>query len=135
MNETFIGKIKEGQFDKGRAVRKLFVENDGKEVAVTIQEPKDIRTLQQNKYFHKCCSILGNEIGYTVEEMKVILKKEFGMYDEVHDKKTGEVLINWKSTADLTKKDFAELTENLLRFAAEQGVVIQTPEEFFKGSF
>jgi len=135
MNEIFVGKIDKGVFTKSRAVRKVFDKNEGKEVAVLIQEPKDIRTLQQNKYFHKCCTLLGEEFGYTTEEMKVLLKEEFGMYDEVVNKKTGEVLKNWKSTAQLTKKEFSELTENLIRFAGEHGVRILTPEEFFNGSF
>jgi len=92
----------------------------------------DKRTIQQNRYFHKAVTLLADEAGYSLEEMKVLIKHEFGLYDEFSNKKTGETFYVYKSTANLTKSEFADLTEKLLIFCNRAGILIQTPEEYFE---
>ena len=95
-------------------------------------EIQETRTQRQNRYFYAIVGILAKEIGYTPAAMKCLIKKEFNMYDEIVNKKTGEILIDYHSTADLSKKAFSELTEDLLDFANSNGVRIYTPEEFYE---
>ena len=60
------------------------------------------------------------------------MKKEFGFNKEITNKKTGEVLIEYLSTANLSKKEFSDFTEKVLMFAGSHGLNIQTPQEYFE---
>ena len=90
------------------------------------------RSLQQNKYLHKIFSLMADHTGYSLSEIKTLMKHEFGFYEEVTNKKTGEVLINYLSTADLSKKEFADFTEKVVMFANKHGLNILSPEEFYE---
>jgi hypothetical protein len=90
------------------------------------------RTSQQNRYLHKCFLVIGNETGYSMRDIKALMKYEFGYYTEVINKKTGETLIDFDSTADLNKKQFAEFTEKVLHFANKHNIKLETPEEYFR---
>lgn len=90
------------------------------------------RTLKQNRYFYAVLNIFAQHTGYSTNEIKTLMKHEFGMYDEILNKKTGEVLINYRSTANMTKKEFSDLTENIVMFANKHGLKIMTPEEYYE---
>ena len=89
------------------------------------------RTVRQNKYYWVCIGLLAEHLGYTKEEMSILFKDHIKLYEEFANRETGEVMKCYKSTTNLNKKEFSELTESLLQFAAEQGVVIQTPSEYY----
>ena len=91
------------------------------------------RSLAQNKYLHKIFSIIADHTGYSMNEIKTLMKHEFGLYEEVKNKKTGEVLLNYISTADLSKSEFADFTEKILLFCNSHGLKVQTPEQYFEG--
>lgn len=92
----------------------------------------ETRTNQQNKYFHKIVSILAEEFGNTVDEMKCNLKIEFGYYHEGTNKKTGEMYIVYNETSKMNKKELSEFTEKIIDFAGSYGIEILTPEEYFQ---
>lgn len=93
----------------------------------------NIRSLNQNAYLHLIIGKIADELGYTHAEMKQLLKDEFGLYEIGTNKKTGEEFRVYKSTAKLTKKDFAEFTEKIILFAnGSLGMNILSPEEHFK---
>lgn len=92
----------------------------------------DKRTLRQNRYFYAVLNIIGNHLGYSTNEIKCLLKVEFGMYDEVVNKKTGEILLDYHSTANMTKKEFSDLTEKIVIFANKIGIKVLTPEEYYE---
>lgn len=92
------------------------------------QEIKASRTAQQNRYYWKCISLIAEHLGYTPEEMSVVIKDHFNWYETIGN--TG--LKNYESSAKWSKDVFAQRTETIIQFAAECGVVIQTPEEFFE---
>lgn len=50
---------------------------DGKQYKATFEEAGDMRTIQQNKWFHKVCTIVGNELGYSMEDIKDLFKTNF----------------------------------------------------------
>jgi len=93
-------------------------------------ELPESRTIQQNKFLHVCFGILAEHSGCSLNQIKILLKKEFGYYNEVLNKKTGEVLIEYKSTANMTKKEFSEFTEQVINFAGSHGVNIPPVEDY-----
>ncbi len=95
------------------------------------QEIKDRRSLNQNSYWWVCMTIIGNELGYTPQEISVLIKDNFHWYSQVVNKKTGEILKDYESSSSWSKHQFAINTELLIQFAGEHGIRIQTPEEFF----
>lgn len=101
---------------------KLLCDNCGKKIT---------RSNAQNRYWWKCMSILANELGYTPDQMSLLVKDYFKWYEEFVNKRTGEVFKVYQSSADWNKQKFSENTEHLLRFGDEQGIHLLTPEEYF----
>ncbi len=89
------------------------------------------RSNKQNAYMHLALTILGNELGYDVNEAKQVMKHHFGMYKELVDKKTGESIIIYDETSKMNSKEMSEFIEKIIRFAAEQGIVIDSPEDYY----
>lgn len=102
------------------------------EKKINIAIVEDCRSLQQNRYLWKVFELAGNHFGYTKNEMKEIILNELKFVKEIVNKKTGEILIRSKETKNLTKSEFAELTEKILQFLAEYGFIVLTPEEYFE---
>lgn len=89
------------------------------------------RGTQMNKYLHVCLGILGKELGYTMDEIKTVMKYHFGYYHELASEKTGETIIVYDETSKMNSKQCSEFIEQIIRFAAEQGINIESPEEHF----
>jgi hypothetical protein len=101
---------------------------EGKEIFVTLSEAKRSRSLNQNRYYWGVVlKILGNEFGYSVDEMHDILKQKFLENKEVEF--NGESFKVYKSTTSLTTKEFEEYTANIRRWAAELSVQVPEPNE------
>ena len=90
------------------------------------------RSSRMNKYLHVCIGILGNELGYDINEMKSVLKSHFGYFKTVPNKLTGEEVISYDETSKMNSKECSEFINQIIRFASEQGIVIATPEEYFE---
>ena len=103
-----------------------------KDDLIEIEIIKPQRTLQQNKYLWKVFRILSDETGYSKEEIKNRILIDIGHYEDFIDEETGRVYTVIKATRNLNKKEFSELTENVLKWAAERGFYIMTPEEYFQ---
>lgn len=103
---------------------------ENRELLLTIV--KDNRTIKQNAYLWKVFEIIGNELGYDKDEIKVLilLHKEVNHTKTIINKKTGEEVIVPGNTHNLNKVEFSDLTEKIIRFAATLEINIQTPEEF-----
>ena len=93
------------------------------------QEKKEDRSNQQNRYWWKAMEILGDELGYTRNEMSIVVKNHFNWYTIVDIDGVKEK--DWESSAEWSKIQFSINTELLLRFAYSMGVHMQTPEEYF----
>lgn len=91
---------------------------------------KTNRTNQQNSYYWVCMTTLGNELGNTPEEQSEIIKLHFKWYKTLKDKDGNEV-ISLESSADWDKELFSMRTETIIQFAAELGIYLMTPQEFF----
>jgi len=90
------------------------------------------RSSRMNKYLHVCIGILGNELGYDIEEMKSVLKVHFGYYKMTVNKATGEEIITYAETSKMNSKECSEFINQIVRFASEQGILISSPEEYFQ---
>ena len=112
------GKIKNLKIDfldEERFVEDL-VKLEGKDIIFTLIENKDFRTNSQNKLWWKYMQIMGNELGYDKDEMHDICKLKFLKRERYEDGIRVEYL---KSTAQLTKKEFKKLVDEVIIWAAK----------------
>lgn len=90
------------------------------------------RSNKMNRYLHLAIGILANELGYDANEMKDVLKYHFGLYKKIVNKQTGEEIISYAETSAMTSGECSQFIEQIVRFGAEQGISILTPEEYFQ---
>jgi len=95
-----------------------------KKAIVGIKEHKEKRTNAQNRYFHFCIKIISEETGYTIKEMKTVMKREFGYYYE----KNGMKFL--RSTAEMDTAELSKFTDEVRNWAAMEGYYILSPEEY-----
>ena len=78
MNIVLRASVKKGEllYENPMAYHKLLVSISGL-IEVVFRKVSNPRTNQQNKLYWKWMTILGEEIGYTKEEMHFIFKKQF----------------------------------------------------------
>lgn len=95
---------------------------------VELKEYRQNRSLDQNGYFHKIVSIWADDIGYTIEEAKTVIKRELGYYYE----KNGQKFL--ESTATMDTKRMAELTDKFRTWSSSEfGIYLPEPDEYLKG--
>ena len=124
----FTGKIIKGKIvwdNKTTLVDYIRGIEDGTKVEVEITETPDIRTNKQNKLWWAWMQIIGNELGYSKNEIHDILKYKFLLREEIND---GETTQHLKSTATLTKTEFNKLTQDVF-FWANDTLNINLPND------
>lgn len=104
-------------------------DNHGKEIYLS--EVINVRSNLQNAYLHQAFKILSNESGYTPAEEKTLFKHYIGLVKRFE--KDGECYFIYGETSKLSKKEFSEMTDRLLQFAAERGIRLLSPVEFNQG--
>ena len=109
-----INNLKIDFLDEERFVDDL-MKLDGKDIVFTLSENKDYRTNSQNKLWWRYMEILGLELGYTKNEMHDIAKLKFLERERIED---GLKIKYLKSTTALTKKEFRDLIESVIIWAA-----------------
>ncbi|MBC8266355.1 MAG: hypothetical protein H8E84_05255 [Flavobacteriales bacterium] len=111
------GKIKNLKIDLLDEER--FIEDllkfEGKNIVILISENKDYRTNSQNKLWWKYMEILGGELGYIKNEMHDIAKLKFLERERIEN---GVKIKYLKSTTSLTKKEFKDLVDAVVIWAA-----------------
>ena len=88
------------------------------------------RSLDQNALWHKWIEILGNEFGYSPEDMKITLKRKILGMREFVDPLTGEIKETDYSTTKLNKEQFSRLMTQTLALAGEYGIILPSPEDY-----
>lgn len=88
-------------------------------------EPKPIRSTRQNRYLHSIIAIYAIETGYTLEEMKKVLKEDchFMMYE-----KNGREFP--KSSAGLDTKEMTDWISWIRNSAGVNRIYLPTADEF-----
>lgn len=101
----------------------------GKRVLIEIKSYSELKSLNQLRYIHSILKIIGNELGYELDEIKTIMKEKFGYYNFISDKETEEILKQYKSLAVITQKEMSEFIDFVVRFATENNIQIPIIEE------
>lgn len=130
MKLTYFGRVENGVLKLRN--RKQLSEDlkrfEGKDVEITFERKRSKRSDNQNRYWWACMEILGKELGYRKDEMHEICKFMFLKAEKV-DEKTGEVFQYLRSSTELNKMEFADMTSNLIQWASEHGIILPLPNE------
>jgi hypothetical protein len=89
---------------------------------VQVTERKPIRNLSQNDLYWTLLEGLSDYLGYTKDELHELMKYKYLKYSK---EIAGQPVVVVPSTSDLDTAQFAELIENVLRFANEYGCSFQ----------
>ena len=116
--------------DKIKAHEKIDGLSLDKPWQIEIKPYKKNRTIAQNKLYWQWATYIGNEIGYTKDEMHAILADMF--IPDVFIEYAGKVIIQDKSTSRLNTKEFTEYLEKIDRWAViELSIVLPSPEDLY----
>ena len=91
----------------------------GKEKYLVLQDKQEIRSLQQNKYFHGVvCKHVMNESSQfsSIDHVKDYLKVSVGAYRELDVVVNGEPVYELERTSKMSKKRFNEFMEKIKIF-------------------
>lgn len=95
---------------------------------------KRARSLSQNNYCHVAISYFALQMGITSAEAKEVYFKGVCNADIFTRKRYSEALgreYNYlRSTADLTKDEMSTAIDRFLKFAAENGIYIASPDDY-----
>lgn len=94
---------------------------------VKICKPK--RSSNQNAYFHKLVDIVADFVGEDAEDTKWRIKHAMGMYKDVLDN-FGNYKQRMLSTAELDKKQFSVLIEEVLILGHKLGLTMPLASHF-----
>ena len=99
-----------------------------------LTQKKEKRTLNQNSYLHLILSFFALEYGETLEYVKLeffkkLVNKQIFEYERINVK-TGEIRIDYRSSASLNTKEMTDAIERFRNYASkEAGIYLPTPEE------
>lgn len=128
---TYYSNVNDGRLQKNVStqIANELKEFEGKRVEIKIQKLKSTRSNQQNRLWWLYVNIISKEIGYTKDELHEILKYKFLKRSKV-DEDTGEIFEYLGSTTKLNKTDFANMVNELIRWAAETfNIILPLPGE------
>ena len=98
----------------------------GREAIVEVKRVSPGRSLQQNAYYHLLLGIFGLEFGWSIEEAKVLHKREVSPTIFVYEKNGVKFL---RSSADLDSKEMSDSIEQLKKYSAEHGLELPDAED------
>ena len=96
---------------------------------IELKEIRPTRSLPQNAYLHVCLSLYGIHFGYTLNEAKTDLKRNYGLIYEKDGKKY------LKSTSSLDTKELTEFSEYIRDVAGKNNCWIPSAEEYLLNRF
>lgn len=97
---------------------------------IELKEIRPVRTLRENRYVHALLGLLGGELGYSIEEIKVVAKRScpFMRYE-----KDGIPFL--KHTSMLDTKEMSDFIDWLRNWASiEHGIYLPTSEEYINNN-
>lgn len=120
--KRFIINSKQVKLNAIAAVKQI-MGADGMEVI--IRPHKEDKTGEQRGWWHAMLKMIGDETGYTTEEVKELVKKSIlGTKQITIGGKSMEVT---ESSEQLDKMGYSELIDATYRLAAEAGIVLPNP--------
>lgn len=98
---------------------------------VKIELLRKQRTLPQNALYWEWLTAIGNEIGYTKDEMHDTFREKFLPWREVEVCGVRRKILTSTSSPEFTTAMMAEYMSHIDRFAAQElGIVLPTPSDF-----
>jgi hypothetical protein len=98
------------------------------DVEVVIKKHVRNKTGEQRGWFHKLCQMLGDELGYTMGEIKELVKKDILGTREI---RIGDRCTEVTESSEQQLRDrYSDLIEGVYRIGAEAGVVLPNPDRF-----
>lgn len=94
------------------------------EADIEIKRMVKPRTVKQNKYLHALFAIFGNEFGYTVEEAKILIKREL----KYTYTKSGQVFL--KHTSEMSVDELSRFINRFRTFSEHLGCYLPSAEEY-----
>ena len=101
---------------------------EGKEVDIVVQKKRMVRSIQQNRLWWLYVTIIAESLGYEKDEMHDVLKFKFLKRERVIEK-TGEIIPYLESTTRLSRSEFSEVVESVIRWAAEMNIILPEPNQ------
>lgn len=114
--------------DKNKA-RLAFEKHLKKGNKIELKKINPTRSISQNNYLHVCISLAAIHFGYSLEEMKIVFKRESNMYYE----KFGQKFL--LSTADLKVDEMTGFIDYIRTKCGQDGCYIPTSEEYLSNKF
>lgn len=128
MTETFVLWPERPEI-KHNLIRRLNALDPGKVWDVEIKEYRKPKTVSQRAWWHKLLTLYGMELGYTLPEMKDVVKREY--FGTKECKVGGKVReLPDGHSEELGKMPYSELIELTYRLAAHDGVVLPEADRF-----
>lgn len=125
-NPTFYGTVENGKLILDKPERlKEWLKSIGGLVVVTVEKKRKRRSLNQNNLLWMWYTVIGDEIGYTKEEVHAAMGDKFLKERKfVTNKLTGEVVefMHIRSTTTLSTVEMMEYMSSVEREAAEMGI-------------
>jgi hypothetical protein len=106
--------------------KKLQSVDDDTRIKIEIYEPKDTRSIQQNKRQWAIYTLIAKDTGHTPQDIHDFYRREYLKTEKV-DKITGEVYPYIKSTTELNTEEHAQYTE-LIELHAQEFFNCKLPE-------
>lgn len=94
---------------------------------VSVTEIK--RSNPQNNLYWKWLSIIGNDLGYTPDDLHEAMKANF-LGTESGKDMFGNLYIRPKSSAKLKKKEFSDYMNKVHAFAMGEGIILPQPDYY-----
>ena len=111
-------------------VQDFYRENPKADVAtISIIEGKPKRSVSQNRLYWRYIDILAKEVGYSKDEMSLLLRNKFLQKAELVTKE-GEVISQIPSTTELNVLEFVDYLWEIDMFAAEFGITLPRTGDF-----
>lgn len=93
------------------------------------------RSPKANKYFWTCCTIIGDELGYTKEEVCETMLTHF-FTEEFVNEKTGTIFKKHPRLSELSQAEQADLTNKMKILAAtEFNIILPEPNTQIQANF
>lgn len=102
-------------------------------VSLKLEKKRSIRSLPQNNLYWVWLTILGDEIGYTKDELHDIFGVKYRSEKRyIANKETGEAIeVTYiRSTTTFNKMEMSEYMMKIEKNASELGIILPTPEMF-----
>ena len=108
----FTGTIKNGTLKlHDREGFKRFIKGIDSDVWIDVKKAPKMRSSEQNGYYRHVIRQVASHLGDSEDEMHEVIKLKFEI----------------ESTKDLTKDDFSDLLDRVIRFSANLGFAVQDP--------